>query len=480
VRALLSYEEIHGRSSAASNEGTWPARGVVSEPTILRGSRGADERAVYLAGSHLWNNLQDGMGPGKPCADEPERMDFGEYLDFLEERGHNFIRLWRWEQFRSYTAAADYHLCMSPQPWARTGSGEATDGKPKFDLETFDEEFFGRLRERAIAAGERGIFVDVMLFEGWGIHLSTAPMHVEGHPFHASNNVNGVSIGSILDYQVLPLDPRVQELQERYIQKVVDMVHDLPNVLWEVANESSGGGVVDLEFARYLGQDEVPKWGDSTEWQYWVIDVVKRHEQERGYEPHPIGVTMQFPVPDQTKVNEPLWASRAEWISPGYEEPGWFPGNPEFPASGWFADPPPADGRKVVIADTDHFAPGDGDALWAWKTFLRGHHPILMDFGLIGGVNPPDPKAGGPMAFETFEPARFAMGDTVRYAERSVSSTWSRERISAPHGSRWRTPASSTWPCNPNAAISPSPSSRAPTRSNGSGSSAERRSSPRT
>jgi hypothetical protein len=41
-----------------------------------------------------------------------------------------------------------------------------------------------------------------------------------------------------------------------------------------------------------------------------------------------------------------------------------------------------------------------------------------MDFGLIGGVNPPDPKAGGPMSFERFEPARFAMGDTARYAER--------------------------------------------------------------
>jgi hypothetical protein len=71
-----------------------------------------------------------------------------------------------------------------------------------------------------------------------------------------------------------------------------------------------------------------------------------------------------------------------------------------------------------VIVDTDHIAPGGGDALWVWKTFLRGHHPILMDFGLIGGPNPPDPKAGGAMSFETFEPARFAMGDTVRWAER--------------------------------------------------------------
>jgi len=89
------------------------------------------------------------------------------------------------------------------------------------------------------------------------------------------------------------------------------------------------------------------------------------------------------------------------------------------PTSGWYSDPPPADGRKIVIADTDHFAPGGGDALWAWKTFLRGHHPILMDFGIIAGVNPPDPTAGGPLAFEAFEPARLAMGDTVRYAERA-------------------------------------------------------------
>ena len=79
-----------------------------------------------------------------------------------------------------------------------------------------------------------------MFFDGWALHLSPAPDNVEGHPFHAANNVNGIGITSILDYQVLPLDPRVQALQEAYIRKVVDTVHDLPNVLWEVANESSG------------------------------------------------------------------------------------------------------------------------------------------------------------------------------------------------------------------------------------------------
>jgi Family of unknown function (DUF6298) len=238
----------------------------------------------------------------------------------LQERGHNFIRLWRWEHFKSQAAGGDFHLCMAPQPWARTGPGPAKDLTPRFDLTRFDEAFFERLRERVVAAGERGMYVAVMLFEGWALHLSPAPDHVEGHPFHGDNNVNGVAIGSIVDYHVLPLDPRVQELQEAYVRKVVDTLHDLENVLWEVANESSGGGNVEPAFMKALGLADIPEWGDSTSWQYWVIDTVKRYEEEKGYEPHPIGMTMQFPVPEQMRVNEPLFASRAEWISPGYDD----------------------------------------------------------------------------------------------------------------------------------------------------------------
>jgi hypothetical protein len=386
--------------------------------TVASGDAGG--RAVYLAGSHIWSSFHDGMGPGSECSDSPERMDFDEYLDFLEARGHNFIRLWRWEQFKSQAAGSNFHLCMTPQPWARTGPDQAKDGKPKFDLTRFDEEFFDRLRERVVAARDRGIYVSVMFFEGWAIHLSPAPDHVEGHPFHASNNVNGIGIESILDYQVLPLDPEVQELQEAYIRKVVDTIHDLPNVLYEVANESSGGGSVDEGFAAALGQSGTPEWGDSTEWQYWVIDRVRHYAEERGYDAHPIGMTMQFPVKDQTRVNDPLFQSKADWISPGYDDEifasGGHPMAPDSPQSRWLEDPPAADGRKVIITDTDHYAPGRGDALWAWKSFIRGHHPILMDFGIIGGVDPPDRSAGDPMSFEAFEAARWAMGDTARFA----------------------------------------------------------------
>lgn len=378
----------------------------------------ADQKAVYLTGSHIWNNFQDGMGPGAGCAETPEPFDFDAYLTFLKERGHNFIRLWRWEQFKSQAAGGDFHLCMAPQPWLRTGPGTARDGGPKFDLSVFDPVYFDRLRERVIAAGNAGIYVAVMLFNGWAIHLSPAPDNVEGHPFYAANNINGIGITSILDYQVLPLAPAVGAVQEAYIRKVMDTVHDLPNVLYEVANESSGGGSVDQEFAGMLGLGEPPDWGDSTAWQYWVIEVLKRYEQQRGYDRHPVGMTMQFPVADQTRVNAPLFEGPADWISPGYDDDifanGGHPMAPDSPPSRWFADPPAADGRKVIITDTDHFAPGHGDALWVWKSFLRGHHPILMDFGLIEGVHPAHPSP----AYESFEPARYAMGDTRRYAER--------------------------------------------------------------
>jgi hypothetical protein len=300
---------------------------------------------------------------------------------------------------------------MTPQPWPRTGPGTAKDGKPRFDLSAFDPAYFDRLRDYVIAAGEEGIFVSVMLFEGFGLHLSMAPDNVEGHPFHAANNVNDIGIVSINDYQVLPLDPRVEALQEAYVRKVVDTVQDLPGVLYEVANESSGGGSVDdPEFLGAIGLSEPPDWGDSTQWQYRVIDLVKRHEEEMGYARHPVGMTMQYPVPDQSKVNDVLFDGPADWISPGFDDV-----DSPMQNSRWYTDPPVNAGAKVIISDTDHYSPMKADALWAWKSFLRGHNPILYDLGIVTGVNPTDPSSGRP-SFASLEPARYAMGDTLRFA----------------------------------------------------------------
>jgi Family of unknown function (DUF6298) len=412
-----SVPAANDTTSSASSSG--PAAGplVVSQTnpryfTVAAGDA-TNRRAVYLTGSHVNNNFHDGSGPGADCSETPEPNDFRGYLEFLKDRGHNFIRLWRWEQFRSQVAGGAFHFCMSPQPWPRTGPGTARDGKPKFDLSKFDPAFFERLREYVTAAGNEGIYVSVMFFEGFGLHLSLAPDNVEGHPSYAANNVNEIGIASINDYQVLPLDARVQALQEAYIRKVVDTVQDLPNVLYEVANESSGGGSVEeAGFLEAIGLSEPPDWGDSTQWQYWVIDFVKQYEAQMGYTTHPIGMTMQYPVRDQSKVNDVLFDSPAEWISPGFDDV-----ESPMQSSRWLTDPPANEGAKVIISDTDHYSPMKSDALWAWKSFLRGHNPILYDLGIVTGVNPPDPSSGSP-SFASLESARRALGDTLRFAER--------------------------------------------------------------
>ena len=382
--------------------------------TLATGSA-AGRRAVYLTGAHVNSNFHDGAGPGAECAETPEPFDLDAYIRFLKDHGHNFIRMWRWEQFKSQVAGGSFHLCMSPQPWPRTGPGKATDGKPRFDLSRFDDAYFDRLRHYLITAGQEGIYVSVMLFEGFGLHLSNAPDNVQGHPLHAANNINGIGINSIVDYQVLPLDPRIQAIQEAYIRQVVDTVQDLPNVLYEVANESSGKDADSMELPGMTVDTPI---GDSTGWQYWVINLVKEYEAEMGYVKHPVGMTMQFPVPDQRKVNEPLFNSPAEWISPGFEEPMAEADDGGGPPSGkWLLDPPANDGAKVILSDTDHYSPMKCDALWAWRTFLRGHNPLLYDLGIVTGANPADPSAGTP-SYESLEAARYAMGATRRYAEK--------------------------------------------------------------
>src|SRR5215211_4661524 len=128
------------RKSRNANMG--PLVVSATNPRYFTVASDAEQRAVYLSGSHIWNNFHDGMGPGADCSEPSELFDRDNYFAFLNEHGHNFIRLWRWEHFKSQAAGGSFHLCMTPQPWNRTGPGAATDGKPKFDLSKFDQAYF--------------------------------------------------------------------------------------------------------------------------------------------------------------------------------------------------------------------------------------------------------------------------------------------------------------------------------------------------
>jgi len=324
-------------------------------------------KAVYLTGSHTWANLVD-LGPTDP----PPRFDFDAYLDFLDRYGHNFIRLWTWELTKWDTKANGENRVHTafPHPFARTGPGTAADGKPKSDLTKFDPEYFRRLRTRVEAAGKRGIYVSIMLFEGWGMQFVSGAW--KSHPFHSENNANGVGreVQQGVDIHTLK-HPAIRAIQERYVRKVVDTVSDLDNVLYEISNENHP---------------------PSTEWQYHVIRFI--HEYERGKaKQHPVGMTFQY----KGGSNKTLFDSPADWISPNSD-------------GGYRDDPPAADGRKVVLSDTDHLWGMGGDRAWAWKSFLRGLNPLFMD--------PYKGDVLGQKSDPRWEPVRKALGHTLRLSRR--------------------------------------------------------------
>ena len=120
-------------------------------------------KAVYLTGSHVWNNFQD-IEPPLRMDDNAKWLeptgaavvfDFADYLAFLTKENHNFIRLWTWEE-ATWLSWLSSRVAIYPSPYARKGPGVALDGLPKFNVQEFNQEYFDRLRSRVSAAGDRG------------------------------------------------------------------------------------------------------------------------------------------------------------------------------------------------------------------------------------------------------------------------------------------------------------------------------------
>jgi len=348
------------------------------------------ERAVYLTGSHTWANLQDGGYRGVT-----EDFDYQQYLDFLDEYHHNFIRLWVWEH-TSYSHGHLQRIRWNPTCFLRTGPGDALDGYPRFDLNSVNQAYLDRLRNRVVIAQERGIYVAVMLFQGFSVSQKTNKAvdpskgnPWAGHPFHRANNTNGIdgdTNGDEKGNEIHTLSiPAVTRIQEAYVRRVIDMINDLDNVIWEIGNELHGS---------------------STEWQYHIIRFIKEYERSKPKQ-HPIWMTFQWDAADHGS-NADLFSGPAEAVSPSSEN-----------KADYKFDPPPADGNKIIISDTDHLWGIGGSEAWAWKSFCRGLNPIFMDpYDDIGHSPLPKGIIDGRKKASKWDSLRRAMGDTRRYAER--------------------------------------------------------------
>jgi len=346
-----------------------PLRPLKSNPRYFTDGSG---KAIYLTGSHTWNNFQDFRPVQHP-------FSYADYLDFLQRHNHNFFRLWTWESPQGKQWAVNPCFTVSPLPYPRTGPELARDMLPKFNLDQFNQEYFDRLRSRVIDARDRGVYVSIMLFQGFDVtHDGWLPWPF--HPYNAFNNINGIDgdprhTGEGKATHTLEI-PAVTQRQEAYVRKVIDTVNDLTNVLYEISNESDP---------------------QSTEWQYRMIDFIHKYEAGKPMQ-HPVGMTFQWSK-ENNGSNKTLMNSPADWISPDASD-----------GYGW--DPPASDGSKVIISDTDHlwgaFGTQQDNEQWVWKSFLRGLNTLYMDkydYSIFEATLPPWPSVNA------------MMGQTRSYAE---------------------------------------------------------------
>lgn len=340
-------------------------------PTNPRYFTDGSGKAIYLTGSHTWNNLQDMSNawflPNLISKQPTHSQGFDAYLNFLKSCNHNFIRMWIVDH--AWDESTDERT--SPQSYKRSGSVNALDGLPKFDLTQFNDDYFSRLRQCVIAAGNKGIYVSVMFFGGlWGtVQAGTW----KGHFFNKDNNVQGINgdvngdgLGNEI-YNLSQVPAAVIEKQKKYIERVIGTVNDLDNVIYEIANE--GGGY-------------------STSWQYEMINHIKSYEANKPNK-HPVGMTGYITIPHADLLNSP-----ADWISPSLS------------GGDYTSNPPAADGSKVIVIDTDHVWCGD-DLIWVWKSFTRGLNPIFVDNLRLGSGDRPNSES-----------IRKAMGYTLTYADK--------------------------------------------------------------
>ena len=285
-------------------------------------------QAVLLSGSHTWNDFLDIGLNGTPTT-----FDFNGFVSFLTAHKQNATILWR-KDLPTECGWINGTDVQTPWPWLRPGPGTASDGQAKWDLSQLNQAYFDRLRQRVMQLQGSGIYAIVELFDG--NNLTSARCSNDGYPFTGANNVNGVDDGytsgsSGVASVTMSSNNAISNYQDAYVKKVIDTLNDLPNVLWEVAEEEPSGSM--------------------TWWAPHLFGLIKTYEKGGTWEgttysgkplQHPVGIgSLNASSPD----DQALYSSTADWIAPTI-------------SSNWSNQAPGTvssnNQGKVVINDSDH------------------------------------------------------------------------------------------------------------------------------
>ena len=154
-------------------------------------------------------------------------LEYLPYLDVLQRDGMNLTRVFLLG-VADDTATADQFI----QPWARTGTnGTAWDGLGKWDLSTWNEDYFVRLNSFVQACSDRGIVVELSFFCTY-----YDDSQWQAGPFKPGNNVQYYGPDNRRDCLRL-VDANLLAVQQAAMQRIVQELNRFDNIYFEIQNE---------------------------------------------------------------------------------------------------------------------------------------------------------------------------------------------------------------------------------------------------
>ncbi len=147
------------------------------------------------------------------------------------------------------------------QPWVKLDDG-------RYDLERFEPEWERRLKDYLDLALDLRIIVSVEVWDDWSVSRGVGGAWNPGpkgawniHPFNPRNNINygnevlpeATNECNAPFYSTIPSKSNITEvlsLQKQYVDQLLDIISDYPNVLISISNESRA----DLEWSRFWAE----------------------------------------------------------------------------------------------------------------------------------------------------------------------------------------------------------------------------------
>jgi hypothetical protein len=174
-------------------------------------------------------------------------------------------------------------------PFARTGKETAWDGLSKYDLTKYNKWYWGRIKQYADLADQKGL---ILVHQNYFQHnIIEAGAHYADFPWRTANNINATGFPEPPPYagdkrifmaeQFYDItNPTRRELHRKYIRQCLDNFKDNNGVIQLIGEEFTGP----LHFVKF-----------------W-LDVIKQWEKETGKHPL-IGLSATKDVQDSILAN---------------------------------------------------------------------------------------------------------------------------------------------------------------------------------